>query len=196
MGLDLIYKFGDASLVTRFSMADWQTIEELKSHLPDAIAAMADVPELGEETTIPLNALRDAVERVDALLRDQPELLPYTYQFKCENFVIRGQRIKFDYSTRGMSGLQLPGDEESYYAIHAGLGECRLKKMTLRPDGTVQVVEHHQDLRNEQELYTSNVGMIKIRKRRAKTSLRGGLSSIRGFLANLPECSVITKIVC
>ena len=49
MGLDLIYKCGDLDLVTRFSMADWETIERLKSQLPDSIATIADVPDLGAE---------------------------------------------------------------------------------------------------------------------------------------------------
>jgi hypothetical protein len=79
--------------------------------------------------------------------------------------------------------------------IKAGLDECRLEKTTRQPDGTVPYVEH-RDLRNEQEIQTSNVGTVKIRKRRAKTSLRRGLAAIRSFLANLPEGAVVTKIVC
>ena len=46
--------------------------------------------------------------------------------------------ILFEYSTGGLSGLKLPGDEENYYWIQAGLDECVLKKMTRLPDGTVQ----------------------------------------------------------
>jgi hypothetical protein len=194
MGLDLVYKCGNLDLPTRFSMADWRTIDQLRSHLPDAIATLVDVPALGEEATVPLGALRDAAERVDDLLRDRPELLPHTYQFRCENFVVAGQPIESTFSTGGFSGFHLPGDDENWYGIKARLDECRLDKMARQPDGTVRVVEQ-RDLRDERELETSDCGPIKIRKRRAKSSLRSGLAEIREYLKSLPEGAEITKVV-
>ncbi len=195
MGLDLIYKCDDRSLVIRFSTADWQTIDQLKSHLPDAIATIADESDLGQEATVPLSALRDAIDRIESLLRDRPELLPYTYEFKCESFVVNGQRIETNFSTGGMSGLRLPGDEENWYSIQAGLDECRLDKMALQSDGTVRVVEQ-RDLRDEREVQTSNLGPIRIRKRRTKSSLRRGFAEIREFLADLQEGAAIMRVVC
>jgi hypothetical protein len=167
----------------------------LKSHLPDAIATTADGSDLGEAVTVPLDALREAINQIESLVRDRPALLPYTYEFKCESFVVHGQRIETTFTTGHMSGLRLPGDEENWYSIRAGLDECRLDKMARQPDGTVRVVEQ-RDLRTEQELQTSNFGPIRIRKRRAKSSLRSGLAKIRAFLADLPEGAVITRVVC
>jgi hypothetical protein len=166
----------------------------LKSHLPEAIATLVHIPALGEEATVPIGALGEAVQWIDDLLRDRPELLPHTYQFRCENFVIGGQRIESTFSTGGMSGFHLPGDEENWYSIKAGLDECRLDKMARQPDGTVRVVEQ-RDLRDVRELQTSDWGPIHIRKRRAKSSLRGVLARIREYLAGLLEGAEITKVV-
>jgi hypothetical protein len=196
VGLDLIYKSDGREFDIRFSMADWETIDRMRPHLPDAIAAMADVPDFGEEVRLPLGELRDAIEQIDRFLRDRPEVLPYTYEFKTEYIVVGDQRIEFDeFSTGGQSGFRLRGDEEHWYAIWAGLDECRLDKMAVQPDGTGKVVEQ-RDLRGESELQTANCGRVQIRKRRTKSSLRKGLAMIRKYLASLPEGAEVTKIVC
>jgi hypothetical protein len=123
-------------------------------------------------------------------------LLPYTYEFMTEYMVVGDQRIEFDeFSTGGQSRFRLPGDEEHWYSLWAGLDECRLNKMAVQPHGMGRVVEQ-RDLRGESELQTANHGRVQIRKRRTKTSLRKGLAMIRKYLASLPEGAEVTKIVC
>jgi hypothetical protein len=195
MGLDLIYKAGERDFSIRFSMADWQTIEALKQHLPAAVSACFEVEALGEPVRVPLAALRQSTDEIDAFLAEHPEMLPYTYQFKAEYMQVGDQRLSFGggFDTGGMSGFQLPGDGNHWYTIWAGLNELRLEKMAKMPDGSGKVVER-RDLRGEKELMTSNSGRVEFRKRRAKTSLRQGLRQIRSFLADRTESEII-KIV-
>jgi hypothetical protein len=195
MGLDLTYKAGDQHFRIRFSMADWQTIEQLEQHLPAAVSACFNVQQFGEPVLVPLVTLRESLAQIDSFLAEHPELLPYTYQFKSEYMQMGDKRIVvFDrFDTGGQSGFQLPGDADHWYAIWAGLNELRLEKMAVMPDGTGKVVEQ-RDLRGEKELMTSNSGRVQFRKRRAKTSLRRGLRDIREFLAGVNEPE-ITKIL-
>lgn len=80
-----------------------------------------------------------------------------------------------------------------WYAIWAGLNECRLDKMAVRPDGTGEVVER-RDLRGATELMTANCGRVRIRKRKAKTQLRKRLAEVRAFLESVPGGEV-TKVL-
>ena len=181
-------------------MPDWETIDLVRQFCPEAVASMVDVPDFGDEVRVPLCDLRNAVEQIDGLLRDQPGLLPYTYQFKPE-YISSGdlsddRRIEWHkFGTGGLSGIRLPGDEVHWYAIHAGLNECRLEKLAKQHDGRGVIVAQ-RDIRGERELRTANCGQIQIRKRRAKSSLRKGLAEIRNFLAEKPEGAEVTKVVC
>jgi hypothetical protein len=195
MGLDLIYRCNGEEFIHRFSMSDWDTLDAVRQICPEAVAKMADVPELGAEVCVPLSDLNSAIEQIDGLLRDQPDLLPYTYQTAHEMSFNDGQTVRFGFSTGGIGGIRLPGDEDHWYFIRAGLNECRLEKMGMQPDGTVRVVEE-RDLRGERELQTANFGRIQIRRRRAKSTLRKGVAEIRGFLAKQPEGAEVSKVVC
>lgn len=196
MGLDLAYRCGGRECSVRFSMADWETIDRLRSHLPDDVATMADVADFGAEVLVPLDALRVAIGRVDGLLRDRPGLLPRTYEFKCEYVAVGDARIEgFDFSTGGHCGFRLPGDDEHCYAIRAGVDECRLEQMAVQPDGTGKVVAR-RDLRGESELPTANCGRVQIRERPTPSGLRAGLARIGTFLRSLPEGAEVTKVVC
>jgi hypothetical protein len=195
MALDLTYKTNGKVFCIRFSMADWETIEQVKNHLPDAVSACFGVRAFGESVAIPLETLRASVEQIDALLGQHPELLPYTYQFKSEFMEVGEQRVvlgdRFD--TGGQSGFRLPGDEDHWYAIWAGLNKLRLDKMARQQDGSGKTIES-RDLRGEKELVTANAGRVQFRRRRAKTSLRKGLQEMRAFLADVigPD---VTKIL-
>jgi hypothetical protein len=195
MGLDLIYKAGGRDFSIRFSRADWQTISQLKKHLSAEVSACFDAEEFGEPVLVPLATLRESVDQIDTFLAEHPELLPFMYQFKSEYMQIGDRRIVRDdrFGTGGQSGFRLPGDEDHFYCIWAGLNELRLEKMALAPNGTGKVVEE-RDLRGEKELMTSNSGRVQFRKRRAKTSLRKALQEIREFLAELTDPKV-TKIL-
>ena len=184
MGLDLTYEANGRDFNVRLSMADWQTVHKLKAHLPDAVAACFDLPDFGERAVIPLAVLRASVEQIDALLRDRPELLPHTYQMKVEYMQVGDRRVPFGnrFDTGCRSGFRLPGDEQHWYAICAGTDECRLEKWAALPDGTGTLVEQ-RDLRGETELLTANAGVVRFRKRRAKTSLRKALQEVGQFLA-------------
>lgn len=196
MGLDLIYRCQGRETTSRFPMADWDTLSRLREPLPGEVAAMADVPGFGEEEVVPLDELKDAIGRLDGYLRDHADLLPHTYEFRCEYILAGPERYEGGgFSTGGMSGLQLPEDGDHRYAIRAGLDECRLDRMALLPDGTGRVVET-RDLRGEEGFETVNCGRVRIRKRRAKSSLRAGLAKIREFLDSLPAGSTVTKILC
>ncbi len=199
MGLDLMYRCGDRQFSIRFSMADWATISQINSHLPDAVLALSDVPDFGVPVCVPLQQLRAAVETLDAFLREQAELLPDTYEFKCD-FIATGppetrQRWEpEEFSTGGQGGFRLPGDEEHYYSLWAGLNECRLVKMAIGSDGkgvTVGV----RDMREVREFETANCGRVQIRRRREKSSLREGLARIREFLESVEGPDII-KVLC
>jgi hypothetical protein len=186
MALDLTYKANGKVFCIRFSMADWETIEQIKSHLPNAVSACFGVRAFGESVTIPLETLRASVEQIDALLGQHPELLPYTYQFKFECMEGGEQPVGLSdrFDTGGQSGFRLPGDEDHWYAIWAGLNKLRLDKMGRQPDGSGKTIES-RDLRGEKELITADAGRFQFRKRRAKTSLRKGLQEMRAFLVGV-----------
>jgi hypothetical protein len=201
MGMDLIYRCDGQEFMHRFSMSDWETLEVVRQLCPEAVATIVDVPDLGDEVLVPLFDLRNAVEQIDSLLHDRPELLPYTYQFKPE-YLSSGdpsddRRIEWgEFGTGGLSGIRLPGDEVHWYAIHGGLNECRLEKIAAQQDGKDSIIVDQRDMRGERELWTANCGRIQIRKRRTKSSLRKGLAEIRDFLAEQPEGKKVTKVVC
>lgn len=194
MGLDLTYQADGQEFGIRFSHADWDCIGQLKVHLPDAIADCFEVANLGEPVVVARNSLCRAIEEIDALLKDRPDLLPFTYQYKPEYLQCGTNRlnIEFDFDTGG-SGIQMPGDEEGRYMIWAGLNELLLKKFLSPPDGLGTVVEV-RDLRGESELMTLNCGLIRFRKLRAKSSLRRGLKGMREFLSGI-RADEVTKVV-
>jgi hypothetical protein len=153
------------------------------------------VKEFGEPKTVSLATLRTSIEQIDGLLRDHPDLLPHRYQFKFEYFEDNGFRwIPFggEFDTGAISGLRPSGDEH-VYVIRAGLNELTLTKCAILPDGRGTPVER-RDIRGENKLLTTNCGIVRFRRRRAKSSLRRGLREIREFLATLNVPDVI-KIV-
>lgn len=195
MGIDLKYRADDREFGIRFSHADWDTIEHLKAYLPAAVADCFEVANLGEPVVVALAALCSSIEQIDTLLKDRPDLLPLTYQFKPEYLQCGTNRldIKFDFGTGGQSGIQLPGDEEHSYSIWAGLNELRLEKLLFPPGEWGKVVDV-RDLRGESELMTSNCGLIRFRKRRAKSGLRRGLKEMGEFLSGI-RATKVTKIL-
>jgi hypothetical protein len=196
MGLDLVYRTPERKLVTRFSLVDAQTIEQLREHVPKAIALAFDVSEFGVEEPVSLPALREAVEQVDELVSIHPELLPYSYQFRVEYIEAEGRRIDVSgmgFNSRGLGGIRLPDDDVNYYALSVGVNECRLDKLVPQEDGT-GLRTGQIDLRGRTQLQTANCGVIIFRKRRAKSSLRRILKEIRGFLSDI-HAIAIAKMV-
>ena len=190
MGIDLTYKAGEKEFCIRLSMSDWQTIAEVNRHLPAAVATCFEVPDFGQPAVIPRATLRDSAAQIETLLVEHPELLPHTYQYKLE-FMQQGDKrivLPFNFDTGGVSGVRLPGDDQHWYSILAGLNKLLLEKRT-----TNEVVEV-RDLRGESELSTANMGCIQFRKRRAKTNLRKCLGEILAFLNTIDECQV-TKVL-
>jgi hypothetical protein len=188
----LTYRAGEAVYEYRISRADWQLIESLRDHLPAEVELLFIVPALGSEVCVPTNELRTAADRVAAFFMENSDLLPYTYQFKCERSP--DPRIASGgFGTGGMSGLRLPGDKDHYYLIRAGLNECSLEKMAVGPDGRGFTVDK-RDLRGESQLLTETVGKISIRRSRAKSELRQAVGEIRLFLQNV-KAHEVTKTV-
>jgi hypothetical protein len=195
MGIDLVYVGDGRESRTRFSMAEWDTLQQVEPLLPEAMATVVGDAELGETVSVPLNGLRAAIAQVIGLLSSQGNLLPFTYTFKAEYLLLNGQRFPFDdeFVTGMRSGLELPGDPGHRYAIHAGLDECWLTKLAVGPDGRGRVVER-RDLRSDQEIHTVTCGRIRIQKRRDHAGLRAEFAKISEFLESLagPE---VTRIV-
>jgi hypothetical protein len=77
MGLDLNYIAGDREFTLHFSMAEWQTLEQLRNHLSDAVSAMFDTPDFGKPQSVTLPVFRAAADAVERLLTERPALLPY-----------------------------------------------------------------------------------------------------------------------
>jgi hypothetical protein len=192
VGLDLTYRTEGASFGHRFSHADWAAIEALRAHLPADVAVCFDTPDFGAPVRIKTVALKQSTLALDRFLGDNAQLLPATYQFKLERFPVPGVPAG-DFDTGGISGLQLPGDPDHFYRLSAGLNECVLKKMGCGSDGRGVIVEE-RDLRGCTELPTENAGIIQIRRRAAKTTLRRALRDIAAFAERVssPE---LTKIV-
>ena len=168
MGLDLNYSCGDREFSIRLGKADWDTFDRLRGPLPEAVRDLVDVRQLGEETVLPLLRLRAALDQIDNYVRDHSDLLPYTYEFKCDYIPVgppeEGKIWEMDhFSSGGQSGFRLPGDELHCYCIWAGFDECRLEKMAIGPDGRGKIVEV-RDIRGESEIQTANCGLVQIRQ--------------------------------
>jgi hypothetical protein len=191
MGQDLTYQSDDARYECRISRADSELIESLRGHLPIEIEALFLVPSLGEPVRVSTSILRSAVDAVIAFIAGNKDVLPYTYQFKAET--PPDPRMTPGFSTGGMSGIRLPGDNDRSYTIRAGLNECRLEKLAVGPDGRPDY-ELERDLRGERELLTSNLGRIAIRRTRAKADLVKALPQIQRFLRSISTADV-TKCV-
>jgi hypothetical protein len=188
----LTYRAGDAVYECRISRADWQLIQSLRDHLPAEVELLFSVPALGSEVRVPTNELRTAADHVAAFFTGSPQLLPYTYQFKCERSP--DPRIAAGgFGTGGMSGLRLPGDNNHYYFLRAGLNECSLERKAVGPDGRGFTIDK-RDLRGERELQTETVGKISIRRSRAKSELRQAVGEIRVFLQNVTADAVAKTV--
>jgi hypothetical protein len=192
MGLDLTYDANGATFTHRFSQADWATIEALRAHLPKEVEVCFDVQEPGEAVRIKTAALKESAAAIDRFLADNAHLLPATYQFKLERFPVPGVPVG-GFDTGGISGLRLPGDQDHFYWIQAGLNECVLKKMAVGLDGRGVIVEE-RDLRGESELLTESAGKVQFRRRAAKTTLRRALREIAAFADGVAAMEM-TKIV-
>ena len=142
---------------------------------------------LGETVNIPADALRMAADRVSAFVAENKHLLPYTYQFKTE--IPPDPRMATGFSSGGMSGIRLPGDSEHYYFISAGLNECRLEKSDKRG-----VTVEERDLRGERNFMTDGLGMITIRRTRAKADLLKALPEIKSFLLKVGDVEITKSI--
>ena len=191
MGQDLRYLAGEDSFEYRLSEPDWHLIQSLREHLPAEAELLFIVPELGAEIQIPTVALRAAADRVSTFFSENGHLLPYTYQFKPERS--GDPRITPGFSTGGMSGLRLPGDSKHYYFIRAGLNECSLEKRGIGADGRGYTADV-RDLRSERRLLTENLGMITIRRTRAKSELRKAVEEIRRFLEKTTVEEVVKSV--
>jgi hypothetical protein len=192
MGLDLTYDADGTTFTRRFSPADWDTIDVLTKHLPKEIGICFDVPAFGEPVRIKTEALREAARSLDSFLAENAHLLPAMYQFKLERFPVPGVPPG-GFETGGISGLRLPGDTVHFYAITSGLNVCELQKMGIGADGNGAILEK-RDLRAQTELMTENAGLVKFRRRAAKTSLRRSLREIAAF-ADTVTCMELMKIV-
>jgi hypothetical protein len=192
VGQDLTYRAGDAEYEYRISRADWDLMKSLREHLPEEIGLLFEVPELGAVVNVPTDELRAAADRLEAFFSSHSDLLPYTYQFSCERtgdpYIVPG-----GFSTGGMSGLRLPGDDVHYYFIRAGFDECSLEKSRAGPDGRGVNVDR-RDLRGERELLTENMGKIRIRRRRARTELRQAVAEIKQFLRDITSPGIAKSV--
>jgi hypothetical protein len=192
MGLDLRYDADGATFTHRFSHADWDTIEALRTHLPEQVAVCFNVPELGEPVRIKAAALKQSAMDIDRFLASNAQLLPATFEFRLERFPVPGVPAR-GFETGGISGLRLPNDPDHFYWIEAGLNELSLKKMAVGPDGKGVIVEE-RDLRNEKELITEDAGKVQFRRRAAKTTLRRALREIAAF-ADRVASEELTKVI-
>ena len=191
MGQDLTYQADDAIYEYRISRADWHLIQALREHLPEEVEALFIVPAMGEPLHVATTVLRSAADTVLAFVTRSRDVLPYTYQFKLE--FPSDPRMTPGFSTGGMSGMRLPGDSEHYYAIRAGLNECRLEKWGIGPDGRGCKIDE-RDLRGEREFLSANMGNITIRRTRAKADLVKALSEIQRFLQRVSSLEVVKSV--
>ncbi len=192
MGLDLNYAADGADFTHRFSHTDWDTIEALRPHLPTEVHICFDVPELGEPVRVKSISLKDSALAIDRFLADNAQMLPATYQYKLERFLVPGWPAG-GFDTGGISGLRLPNDPDHFYSLWGGLNKLLLKKMAVGSDGKGVIVEE-RDLRNETELLTENAGRVQFRRRAAKTTLRRALREIAAFADSVISVE-LTKIV-
>lgn len=178
MGLRLEYTCGEQSFVWQLSQLDIDVFIEMSSHLKSPIDLLLDVPGFGNPTMVEAAALRSAALEVLAFLEANPDKLPRVYQasFEGGTFDTGGS-----YDTGGFSGIRLANDPDHAYALWVGLNTCRLEKRRLDGSATLQPLEV-RDLRNSTVLETENLGVVRFRSRRAKTTIKPRLREVLSFL--------------
>lgn len=182
MGINLIITAGKRSFSRRISRADWELLSTLRSLSPDEIALLVDVPDLDTTVHVPRIELLKACEQVLAVIRENAHVIPYTYQYS------RGATPTL-YSTGGTSGIRFPGDERYFYHIQAGFNECKLERWRVKSNLGVHV--ETRDIRDLTELFTSNMGTIRIRRSRARTDVKRMVSDLSGFLSEQKSREVV-----
>jgi hypothetical protein len=192
LGQDLSYQAGDDVYEYRISRSDWHLTQALREHLAAEVDLMFGVPALGDEVRVPSDALRLAADRVAAFVSENRGLLPYTYQFKVER--PGDPNITPGFTTGGMSGIRLPNDADNRYWIRAGLNECRLKQIPINGSSRSLSWDEARDLRGERQLLTENLGLITIRRTRAKTDLLKALAEMQSFLKKITVLEVTKSI--
>lgn len=195
MGVDLVYKCRGRELWPEFSEADWDTLNRIWEESDGAVATLADATELGEDEGVAARDLRDAIDRIDRILSHHPEPTRYLYQYKADYWEFGDRRIEIDeFGDGSLAGIRLPGDEEHFYVIRAGLERCCLEKLAERTARAGGLVES-RDLRDEPFIETANFGRIQIRKSRVESDLRAKLAEIRRFIERVPDDEMIFKLI-
>jgi hypothetical protein len=127
-----------------------------------------------------LRAVDDSLGVVD---QDGDKLF-HTYAFSC--------RIG-DLASSGsgaVSGIQIVGDDSGEYMLRGGVGVLELRKLAIDDSGCA-VRKATIDCRDRSTIDTCNMGQIKIKRRRIKSSLSPVLGALRSWLA-AQDCAGIT----
>lgn len=107
--------------------------------------------------------VRAVGEAVRALDQDG-EALSYMYSFTIKEGPLAST------GSGAVSGIRMPGDDSSFYALRSGLGVCNLERRGTDEDGIGYVIEVI-DCRDRTKLATSNSGEIVIKRRKVELSL-------------------------
>lgn len=97
-------------------------------------------------------------------LEQDGEALSFMY-----SFTVKGGPLA-SMGSGAVSGIRMPGDDSSYYALRAGLGVCKLERRGIDEDGSGFVIDVI-DCRNRTTLATENYGEIVIKRRKIELSL-------------------------
>ncbi|MHC4215344.1 MAG: hypothetical protein ACYSWP_18435 [Planctomycetota bacterium] len=179
MGLDITYLAGKKTFSFRLSPSEIDILSLLrKKGLEDETEVIMGVTDYGIATDVQRKELSKAVKQLLKRLKDDPELLPYTYGTRIE--VQRGSGM---YSNGGgiTSGFRIKGET---YSIECGLDMCELTKKWQDEKGVIHRGAP-RDVRNLKVIKLDDdnfFGDIHIYKKRKPTKLIANLKRLQQFL--------------
>lgn len=163
--------------------ADLEILHKLASDNPsvakniEVLFGSGDMLDSNWRTQTVSELLRN-IQELRVIVSNEASRLAHTYQTVVE--IIKGHVVS---GSGGIGGIRINGE---LYGLDAGLGRCDLQKVA--PTGGILEVRDARDLK---EIQTDNMGTIKIKRRKRKTSLIQVLSEMETFLSSLPADETI-----
>jgi hypothetical protein len=185
MGLDYVCRSGSKEFVWQFSAVDSNLLALLAAARPKQGEIVLGVPDFGEPKKVKRDKLRRAVADLqDELQRGDNFPVEYQCLVTAEPFCHEEPR------STGLGGIRMPGDENGYYCLEAGLGVCKLIRRPLDADPNDTECEEETDIRDRTELVTANLGVIKLFRKKKRTRLKALFTDLIAFLDQLEGVEV------
>lgn len=98
------------------------------------------------------------------------------------------------FSTGGRSGLLLSGEHGFAFSIWSGIGFCKLRRLQIDSQTGRGIPSGEIDIRDRQEIATTNMGMIRIRRERICSELKQKIMDLANWAQGISEVVTVELV--